>query len=153
MLTALLCYPRRERRAVAQLWARRSHAAQSAARIARETDADTVRRRALHDARGQIVREGRTYFGDGRVIPWVVRRSLVGRVDQFDVIVRGHLWRTGGARWVRRWLTRPSAVMQPLPPGLSMPASVRTDASEHPQTEQGARIRLDRIHKASGEGA
>jgi len=100
MLTALLRYPRRERSAIAQAWARRSHAAQSEARIARGQDADTVRRRALHDARGQLVREGVTYFGNGRVIPWEVRRSLIGRVDQFDIIVSGYVWRTCGARRV-----------------------------------------------------
>lgn len=58
MLAALLRYPRRERRAVAQSWARRSHATQAAARIARGPDADTLHRRALHDARGQVVRAG-----------------------------------------------------------------------------------------------
>ena len=68
-------------------------------------DADTLRRRALHDARGQIVREGATYFGDGRIVPWSVRRSVCGRSDQLDVFAGGALWRTGGPRLVNRWLS------------------------------------------------
>jgi len=104
MISALYRYPKKERRTVAQRWAARSHAVQSAARIERGADADTMRRRELHDARGQVVREGVTYHGDGRVTPWCVRRSLVGRVDQFDVIANGDVWRTGGPRLVRRWL-------------------------------------------------
>lgn len=68
-------------------------------------DADTLRRRALHDARGQIIREGITYHGNGRVTPWSVRRSVAGRSDQLDVFVGGALWRTGGQRRVARWLS------------------------------------------------
>lgn len=100
MRSALLRYPRRERRAVAQSWARRSHVAQAAARAIRGPDADTLRRRALHDARGQLLRHGCTYFGDGRVVPWEVRRSVRGRSDQCDVIVAGCLWKTCGPRRV-----------------------------------------------------
>jgi hypothetical protein len=70
----------------------------------RTADADTLRRRALHDARGMIVREGVTYHGDGRMTPWSVRRSIYGRVDQLDVFAGGALWRTGGPRRVARWL-------------------------------------------------
>lgn len=104
MLAALLRYPRRERRAIAQRWARRSNAVQAAARMAREPDFETLRQRARHDARGRIVREGVTYFGDGRMVPWCVRRSMLGRVDQLDVCAGETLWRTGGARKVARWL-------------------------------------------------
>ena len=102
MLTALLRYDRRDRRAVAQEWAERSHAGWQP----READADTRRCRELNDARGQIVREGVTYFGDGRAVPWSVRRSARGRVDQLDVFAGGALWRTGGPRKVARWLGR-----------------------------------------------
>ena len=70
----------------------------------REPDADTLRRRALSDARGQIIRDGVTYFGAGRVTPWSVQRSVRGRVDQFDIVVAGRVWRTGGARRLRCWL-------------------------------------------------
>lgn len=106
MIAALYRYPRRERRAMAQQWARRSNGVQFANRIARGPDAETLRLRALHDARGKIVRDGVTYFGSGRVVGWCVRRSFAGRVDQFDVVVDGVVWRTGGTRWVRRWMGR-----------------------------------------------
>lgn len=105
-MQALLRYPRALRRAVAQEWARRSHAAQAARRMERGPDADTLRARALHDARGQLVREGVTYFADGRVVPWRVERSRRGRVNQLDVIVSGQLWRTAGARRITRLLRR-----------------------------------------------
>ena len=104
-MVALLRYPRSQRRAVARTWAYRSQAVQSASRLVRGPDADTLHRRALHDARGQIVREGVTYCGDGRVVPWCVRRSLTGRVDQFDIVVNGSVWRTGGARRLIAWVT------------------------------------------------
>jgi hypothetical protein len=103
MLAALHRYPRAERPAVAREWARRSNAAQSAARIAREPDADTLRRRALHDARGQLIREGRTYSAAGAK-HWRVIRSLRGRTDQRDVIVDGQLIRTCGPRRLPAWL-------------------------------------------------
>ncbi len=89
---------------MAQQWARRSQAVQSAKRMAREPDADTVRRRALHDARGQVLREGVTYFGDGRIVPWCVRRSLRGRTNQLDIVAGGAVWRTAGARRISGWL-------------------------------------------------
>ncbi len=79
-----------------------SQRVQREARMAREIDADTLRRRALHDARGQVIREGVTYFGDGRVTPWCVRRSVRGRIDQLDVMVNGRVWRTGGPRKISR---------------------------------------------------
>jgi hypothetical protein len=106
MLAAILRYPRRERRAVAQDWARRSHVAQAGRRMESGPDADTLRRRALHDARGQVIREGVTYHGNGRVTPWCVRRSITGRVDQFDIVLAGVVSRTGGPRFVRRALGR-----------------------------------------------
>ena len=108
-MVALLRYPRSQRRAVARTWAYRSQAVQSASRLVRGPDADTLHRRALHDARGQIVREGITFFGDGRVVPWRVQRSFAGRVDQFDLVVNGCVWRTGGWRRVVRWCARRSA--------------------------------------------
>jgi len=104
-MVALLRYSRCQRRTIAPIWALRSQAVQSAARLVRGPDADTLHRRALHDARGQIVREGLTYFGDGRVVPWWVQRSIAGRVDQFDIVVNGSVWRTGGARKVAAWVT------------------------------------------------
>lgn len=103
MLAALLRHHRNERRAIAQQWARRSNAAQTSARMERGVDADTLRRRALHDARGQLLREGRTYSSAG-VIHWRVIRSVRGRTDQRDVIVNGELFRTCGPRRLPAWL-------------------------------------------------
>lgn len=64
----------------------------------RGPDADTVRLRALHDARGTVLREGVTYGGDGRIVPWCVRRSVAGRVNQVDIVADGRVWHTGSAR-------------------------------------------------------
>ena len=107
-MQALLCYPRAERRAVAQEWARRSQAVQAERRMQRGPDAETLRWRAAQDARGQIMREGVTYFGDGRVVRWCVRRSVAGRVNQLDVVVDGKVWRTTGSRAVRRLMRYPT---------------------------------------------
>lgn len=103
-MQALLRYPRRLRRAKAREWAYRSHAAQSAARLERGPDADTLYRRALDDRRGTVIREGVLYRGDGRAQSWQVRHSIDGRVDQYDVVLDGALWRTGGRRMLAQWL-------------------------------------------------
>ena len=55
-------------------------------------------------SRGTVVREGVTYNGDGEVVSWCVRYSVGGRVDQFDMVVNGRVWRRGGARKVREWM-------------------------------------------------
>jgi len=107
MLAALLRYPKRQRRAVAQKWARRSHAAQQAARAERGVDADTLRMRALHDARGQILRHGATYSAahpDGQ--PWAIIRSKRGRVNQVDLHVGSALVSTCGMRALERGMAR-----------------------------------------------
>jgi hypothetical protein len=96
-MEALLRYPKHERRAVAQEWARRSNAVQSAARMAREPDFDTLRWRALDDARGLILREGTTYRC-GQETNWQLRRSLHGHSNQVDLLVNGLLFRTGSLR-------------------------------------------------------
>lgn len=108
MLAALLRYPKAERRAVAREWGRRSQAVQNAARLTRGPDAETLRRRAEHDARGTVLREGITYCGDGRVISWCVRRAVVGRVNQLEIVVAGRVWRTGGRRRMERLWRRPA---------------------------------------------
>ena len=104
MISALYRYPKPLRRKVAAEWGRRSQAVQAAARLERGPSEETRRWWARHDARGQIVREGVTYFCDGRVVPWCVRRSVRGRIDQFDVVAAGQLWRTASARTVARLL-------------------------------------------------
>lgn len=85
-----------------QRMARESNRVQALARLERPVDFDTLRRRALQDARGQVLREGVTYFGDGRVVPWCVRRSVRGRHDQFDVVAGDSIWRTAGRRKLPR---------------------------------------------------
>ena len=97
MISALNRYPK-TRREVARDWAHRSNAVQSTARIERGPDAETVRMRALYDARGQIVRQGVTFFGDGREVPWMVCRSRCGRVNQFDFVANGVVKLTAGPR-------------------------------------------------------
>ena len=110
MLSALHRYPKSARRAVAREWARRSQRAQSAARLTRGPDAETIRRRAIADARGQILRAGVTYFGDGRVVPWLVRRSLAGRCNQLDLLLGGRLVRTVGARTLAHLFRFPASI-------------------------------------------
>lgn len=107
---------RRERiRLRCQAMARRSNEVQAAARLLRPVDADTLRWRALHDARGLVLREGVTFFGDGRVVPWCVRRSLHGRVNQLDVVAGGQIWRTAGRRRLPAAL-RPDSYLGPVEP-------------------------------------
>lgn len=103
MISALYRYQKRERRAVAQEWARRSNVAQAASRIDRGVDAETLRRRALDDARGQVLREGVTYRASG-VTRWRVVRSVLGRTNQRDVILNGQLFKTCGPRRLPAWL-------------------------------------------------
>ncbi len=102
MISALYRYSKQERSAVAKQWAKRSHAVQSTARIARGPDAETLRRRALHDARGQLLRHGHTYRG-ATVIEWRIVRSIRGRTDQVDVLINGRHRFTISRRWVRRY--------------------------------------------------
>jgi len=102
MISALHRVPRKLRRARAQEWARRSQAAQAAARMERGPDAETIRRRAMEDARGTVLRHGVTFFGDGRVVAWEIRRAVRGRIDQLEVVVDGRVWLIGGRRAVRQ---------------------------------------------------
>jgi hypothetical protein len=111
-MQALHRYPKCKRSAVARLWASRSHAVQAAARLTREPDPETVRRRTLDDRRGRTFREGHTYHGDGQVTAWRIVHSVAGRTDQFDIIVSGWLWRTGGKRIIARY---PGATLSACP--------------------------------------
>ncbi len=70
-------------------------------------DADTLRMRALHDRRGTLIRSGVLirWHGDGlRVVPWEIRHSLRGRVNQVDCIRCGVLRRTCSLRTAERLL-------------------------------------------------
>jgi len=60
-------------------------------------DADTVRSRALDDARGTVVRTGCTYTAAG-VTEWQVRRSIAGRTNQYDLVANGIVIKTLGMR-------------------------------------------------------
>ena len=88
--------------------ARRSNEVQAAARAAREPDVDTLRWRALQDARGQILREGCTYRGRGAVIPWQVRRAVHGRTNQVEIVVSGRVWRRCSIRLAGRLMRQAS---------------------------------------------
>jgi hypothetical protein len=67
-----------------------SQAIQREQRASRPIDADTLRCRALHDARGQVVREGATYRASG-VTHWQVRRAVDGRCDQWEFVANGRV--------------------------------------------------------------
>jgi len=74
-----------------------SQVVQSATRIANGVDADTLRSRALHDARGTIIREGHTYRSSGTT-HWQVRRAITGRTDQYEFMANGRIKLLGGPR-------------------------------------------------------
>lgn len=96
-MQALYRVPKSQRRSLAQEYARRSNAVQAAARLGRGLDAETLRKRALDGARGQVVRTGCTYNAGGET-QWQVQRSLEGRTDQFDLVANGSVFRTSGPR-------------------------------------------------------
>ena len=98
MISALYRYPKSMRSEVAQTWGERSGLAHHRIRDRKGVDAETRQARHRHDAKGQIVREGATYHGDGRVTLWCVRRSLRGSVDQFDFVANGVIKLTAGPR-------------------------------------------------------
>ena len=87
-------------------WGKRSAKARSARRI--EPDFYTLHMRALHDARGMILREGAIYCGDGRVVRWLVRRSVIGRVNQVESVANGRVFFRGSARNISRRLRHPA---------------------------------------------
>ncbi len=97
------------KQAEGRLMARESNRVQREHRATREVDCDTAYRRALHDAKGQMIREGCTYTAAG-VRPWLLRRSVNGRTDQVDLLISGLLVRTcgrGAADSAIRWSVWP----------------------------------------------
>jgi hypothetical protein len=84
-------------RAICRARGRASQRVQAVARATRPVDADTLRRRALDDARGKVVREGCTYRAAG-LTQWQVRRALGGRTDQFELVVNGRVRLRAGRR-------------------------------------------------------
>lgn len=80
-----------------------SQRVQRETRATRQLDADTLLRRTLDDARGQLLREGCTYSAIGEQ-RWRVVRSVAGRTNQRDVTINGSLFRTCGPRQLPAWL-------------------------------------------------
>lgn len=112
MISALYRYPRGSRRqAAAREWGRRSGIARRALRLAAGPDADTLRRRALADRRGRLVC---AIYARGSEL--ILRHSVAGRIDQFDILIDGSLWRTCGPRRLPAWLRplRTFAAFAPL---------------------------------------
>jgi hypothetical protein len=85
--------------------AKKSNEVQALARMSRPVDADTLRARALHDARGMILREGCTYRVD-RITPWLLCRSVAGRTNQVDLVIANQVWRTGARRTADKAIRR-----------------------------------------------
>ena len=106
-MLALKQIPWRKRKAKAREWALRSHGPDSL-RVRRRIDAgptlETLVWRAKQDRRGTVVRSGHLHRGDGRTQAWAVRWSVEGRTDQYDVLLDGVLWRTGGRERVEEWI-------------------------------------------------
>ena len=65
---------------------KRCNAAKAKKRIKQGVGADTLRFRALHDARGKIERSGTTYDATGSHT-WEMRRSIAGRTNQHDFTI------------------------------------------------------------------
>ncbi len=90
-------------RAICRARGRASQRVQAEARAARLVDADTLRRRALDDARGMVVREGCTYRASG-LTHWQVRRAVGGGTDQFEFVANGRVrWRAGRRRFPKQF--------------------------------------------------
>jgi hypothetical protein len=86
-----------------QATSKRWHEAKAKKRMERGPDADTLRKRAQHDAKGMILRRGCDYTSYGES-NWEVRRSIAGRVDQQDLLSNGQPFITGGPRVVAQLL-------------------------------------------------
>ena len=101
----------KDRRQRGKYWGKRSGVARASARLRDGVDAETLHRRALHDAKGRTIREGCTYTATSER-PWLLRRSLRGRTNQVDLLIAGELVRTCGlaaADSAIRWVVWPRA--------------------------------------------
>lgn len=83
--------------ALGRKWGLASAESRNRQRLARGIDWHTQRMRAAHDAKGQVLREG-TSYRYGRTTNWQIVRSVFGRVNQFDLVINGRVWRTGSIR-------------------------------------------------------
>lgn len=109
-MLALKRVPWRFRQAKAREWGRRGHEAKAHLRAERGPAFDTLLAQAKQDRRGMVLHSGHLYRADGRVQLWQVRWSVAGRCDQFDILLDGRVWKTGGRERVAEWL-----------PGLRLP--------------------------------
>lgn len=66
--------------------------------------AEDARQRALHDAKGMVLRQGVTYTvksGEVCADPWQKRRAVEGRTDQVEFVVSGRIVKTTGETLLR----------------------------------------------------
>lgn len=103
-MLALKRYPWKRRRAVAREWNRRSQEAKARLRMERGERFEDAVARAKMDRRGTVLHHGLLYRGDGRVQTWQVRHAVAGRVDQFEIVLDGAVWKRGGPRKIARWM-------------------------------------------------
>ena len=108
MLAALLSFPRGLRKQKAREWARRSHVVRMGNAAAVGPTFEALRKRALDDARGQVLRHGVTYSAQHpQGQPWAILRSKAGgRINQVDLHVGNQLVRTCALRDVLRGMAR-----------------------------------------------
>ena len=71
-----------------------------------EPSAETVRWRALDNARGMLIAEAHEDYGNTqKARHYELRKSANGRTDQYDVFQNKHLTQTAGPREIEpRWL-------------------------------------------------
>lgn len=96
-MQALLRFPKEIRSEKAREFSARGAAVRAQRRIEKGVDADTLRARALDDARGMVEREGASYGSTGEH-HWAIRRTVCGRVNQKDFMLDGCLISTAGVR-------------------------------------------------------
>jgi hypothetical protein len=65
--------------------------------------AEDVRRRAMLDAKGLVLREGVTYTVQGE-LHWQKRRALEGRTNQVELVCDGEIIKTTGNTLLRNKL-------------------------------------------------
>ena len=106
-MLALKRIPWRKRNAKAREWQRAGCEVKARLRMECGPDPETMRLRALYDARGEVLRHGVTYstaHPEGQA--WIILRSKLGRVNQVDLHVAGALYATCGLRTLERGMAR-----------------------------------------------
>lgn len=87
------------RKSLGGKWGRASAESRERQRAHTLPDGETLYRRALADARGQIVRAGFSVVA-GRWLNWCVRRAMLpgSRTNQFEFVASGRVKLTAGPR-------------------------------------------------------